>query len=173
MPLIRTWTPSGVNYRQEPLDPDKPVVMTGPVRGPVKLVDGTVYDVSDDYIEVASVAHAGELSHHIGIRHEVEGHPVHKPRDFTPTAEDPLPYNPLVDEFHHACTEHCDAGPQLSRTPAEVEDAFKARLHALGYGHLVGTEEHLEKLDHLGVLRERANATGSYDEAAAQHASEG
>lgn len=136
-----------VHYRQEPPDPSKPVLYAGPVSGPVELADGTVYEVSPDWVETASHAHAGELSHRICVRHEEEGHPLNRPRT------DPG-YDPLRDEFHHTCTDAC--GP-LARSPEEQEAAFEQRLQRLGYGHLVGTLRHVEKLAHLALMRARAN----------------
>jgi len=88
MPLIRTVGPDGVaNYRQDPPDPDKPVVLTGPVKGDITLADGTTYNVSDDFIEVENQAHADEVAHQIGLRHEAEGHPDHD-------ADNPFIYEP-------------------------------------------------------------------------------
>jgi hypothetical protein len=79
------------HYEQDPPDPSKPVVFTGPVKGPITLLDGTTYEVSPDFIEVQSHEHAGELSHHIGVRHETDGHPLH-------TDGEP---------FVHECTDAC------------------------------------------------------------------
>jgi hypothetical protein len=70
---------------------DGPVVVTGPITGRVSTADGTEYDVSEAVIEVASVEHAGHVSHAIGRRHEAEGHPLH-------AAEDP---------FVHECGPGC------------------------------------------------------------------
>ena len=160
MPLVRTRAGTDAdgrpvyNYRQDPLDPTKPVVFTGPIKGDVQLTDGTVYNVSDDWIETASAEHFGELSHHIGIRHEQDGHPDHKPRGFTGTADDPEPYNPLVDEFHHVCTSHC--GP-VARTADEQADQFAQRLQDLGHGHLVGTDDHADVVARLAAAHERHN----------------
>ena len=92
MSLIRTVGPDGVvNYRQDPPDPDRPVVFTGPIKGEITLTDGSTYNVSDDYVEADSHEAAGELSHYIGLRHESEGHPGH-------TEDEP---------FVHVCTEQC------------------------------------------------------------------
>lgn len=89
MPLVREFRDGVVHYRQDPLDPSKPVVLTGPVKGTVSLADGTTYNVADDYIEVESQDHADEVAHHIGVRLQAEGHPDHKdsavPFVYTPT----------------------------------------------------------------------------------------
>lgn len=124
------------NYRSD--DPSKPVVMTGPIKGTVTVSDGTVYNVSDDYIEVEA-GHEGEVAHHIGARHELEGHPSHKSRSFRGDEKDPAPFNPLVDEFHHVCTEHCGAS---RRSADEHLSDFDARLIAAGHADLIGTDAH-------------------------------
>lgn len=72
-------------------DGSAPVVITGPISGTVTTSDGTRYDVTDDVIEVESHAHAGEVSHAIGVRHETEIHPDH------------LDGEPFV----HECTDPC------------------------------------------------------------------
>lgn len=69
---------------------DGHVLLTGPVYGQITTDDGTSYDVSDAVIEI-DPAHAGELAHKIGVRHEEHGHPDHGPD------------NPFV----HECSEHC------------------------------------------------------------------
>lgn len=72
-------------------DPTKPVVYTGPnINGNVTLPDGTVYDVSEHYIEVEP-GHDGLLSHVLGMKFQDDGHPLHGP-------EEP---------FVHTCTDHC------------------------------------------------------------------
>ncbi|MEI7656104.1 MAG: hypothetical protein WCJ22_04960 [Actinomycetes bacterium] len=75
-------------------DGAKPVVLTGPISGPVVLTDGRVYDVSEPVIEVDSEEHAAHVSHLIGKRHETEGHPSHH-------ADDP---------FVHNCDDNCPEG---------------------------------------------------------------
>jgi hypothetical protein len=77
---------------------DGHVVMTGPITGAVTVPDGTEYDVSEPFIEVATAEHAGHVAHAIGVRHENEGtHPAHQP-----TAADPDP-----EPFRHVCTDTC------------------------------------------------------------------
>jgi hypothetical protein len=71
-------------------DPATRVVYTGPISGKVTLPDGTEYDVTDHFIEVAP-GHEGLVSCAIGKRHEAEGHPLHDPE---------IP-------FTHECTDHC------------------------------------------------------------------
>lgn len=61
------------HYLQD--DPTKAVVITGPITGTVELPDGTVYDVSDDLIEVEP-GHELLVSNAIGERHAAEGHPL-------------------------------------------------------------------------------------------------
>lgn len=143
MPLVREFLDGRVHYRQDPLDPSRPVLMTGPVKGPITLSDGTVYDVSGDYIEVASPEHAGELDHHIGLRHEVEGHPDNRSRG---TEE----YDPLADEYDHVCTDRC--GP-AARSDAEADAAFDARLQRLGHGSLIGGDRYRAARGELNRLR--------------------
>lgn len=72
---------------------DGHVVITGPAYGPVTTSDGTVYDVSEQVIEVGGPEHAGEVSHLIGVMHEERGHPDHAPGD----------------PFVHACSDECGA----------------------------------------------------------------
>jgi hypothetical protein len=72
---------------------DGHVVVTGKAYGPVTCSDGTVYDVSEQVIEVAGPVHAGEVAHLIGVLHEERGHPDHAPGD----------------PFAHACTDSCGA----------------------------------------------------------------
>jgi len=145
MPLLREYDPATgrVGYRQDPLDPDKPVLLTGPVKGPITLADGTVYDVSADAVEVASHAHAGELSHHIGVIHETEGHLSHGRRGT-------VDYNPLTDEYDHVCDATC--GP-AQRTDEQADNAYDDRLRRIGYGHLVGTADYAAARGELDRLR--------------------
>ena len=71
---------------------DGHAVFTGPyIAGTVTVPDGTVYDVTELVIEVASLEHAGHVSHAIGKRHEAEGHPLHG----------------VDDPFVHTCTDTC------------------------------------------------------------------
>lgn len=67
------------------------IIWTGPIFGKVTAADGTLYEVSDDFIE-APMKHHGEISHAIGARHTAEGHPKHT--------------NPDVP-YVHECTDHC------------------------------------------------------------------
>jgi len=83
---------------------DGHVVMTGPAYGPVTTSDGTVYDVSEQVIEVASPEHAGEVAHLIGLIHEERGHPEHAPDQ----------------PFVHLCTDSCGA---LKRDGMTVDQA--------------------------------------------------
>jgi len=82
--------------------PDGHVVFTGPAYGPVTTSDGTVYDVSEQVIEVASPEHAGEVAHLIGVIHEENGHPKQDPGD----------------PFAHRCTDSCGALKRDGTTPA-------------------------------------------------------
>lgn len=54
---------------------DGHVVMTGPITGQVTTSDGTLYDVTDPFIEVASEEHALQISDAIGAMHVSAGHP--------------------------------------------------------------------------------------------------
>ena len=87
MSLIREVGPDGAaHYRQDPPDPSKAVVFTGPIKGDVVLKDGTRYNVADDWIEV-DAGHAEEVAHRISRRFVDEGHPGH-------SAESPFVYEP-------------------------------------------------------------------------------
>ena len=94
MAITKTYlgdNPDGSAHFHYDAGPDGIVLMTGPVNGPLTLPDGTVYDVTDPYIEVASEEHAGLVSHLMGMRYEERGHPKDGPD--TP--------------FRHQCSEHC------------------------------------------------------------------
>lgn len=54
-----------------------PVVQTGPIGGTVTLTDGTVVDVSADYVEVPTQHVANEVVDLIAQRYADEGHPHH------------------------------------------------------------------------------------------------
>lgn len=56
-------------------DPDKPVVLTGPIRGTVRLADGSELDVSPIAVEADSEEHAAEIDRAIGKAWEEVGHP--------------------------------------------------------------------------------------------------
>jgi hypothetical protein len=146
MPLIREILDGRVHYRQDPLDPDKPVMFTGPVSKPVQLPDGTVVDVSPDFIELDSHEQAGLVSHLIGVAHETDGHPNHLSR----YADG---YDPFRDEFHHTCTAACG---ELARTPDEQEAEFAERLRRIGHGNRVGEDSFHETLSRLGAMRAAA-----------------
>lgn len=137
------------NYRQEPLDASKPVIYTGPhIKGSVTTSDGTVVNVSDDYVEVDSHEVAGEVSHHVGLLHEEEGHPAHLSRNHPD-------YNPLQDEFIHVCNDSCGAA---ARSGEEAEAAFNQRLESLGHADQIGTELHHQRLEHLAGAHRRISA---------------
>lgn len=55
------------------LEGDGHFLVTGPAAGLVRTADGTEYYVDDDVIEVASVEHAEEVSHQIGLQHMRRG----------------------------------------------------------------------------------------------------
>jgi len=115
--VTMTKTRLGTNEDGTPLyhyASDGHVVMTGPINGSVTVPDGTEYDVTEQFIEVASLEHAGHVSHAIGVRHEDEGHPAHQP-----TLADP---NPVP--FVHVCTDHCGAA---MRSADETVARFEAR----------------------------------------------
>lgn len=79
---------------------DGPLVMTGPVTGQVRLPDGTVYDVSEPFIEVAP-GHELALSDAIAERHVRDGHPRHD-------AEHPFVHTPST-LTHDGSTRFADA----------------------------------------------------------------
>lgn len=56
-------------------DSDKPVVLTGPIKGPVQLADGTQVDVTPIAVEADSEEHAAEIAHAIAKHWEKHGHP--------------------------------------------------------------------------------------------------
>ena len=56
-------------------DSDKPVVLTGPIRGLVQLADGSQVDVTAPAIEAESEEHAAEIAHVIGKHWAKHGHP--------------------------------------------------------------------------------------------------
>lgn len=88
-----TKTFQGLNEDGSPhylYETDDHAVVTGPAYGPVTCSDGTVYDVSEPVIEVASETHAGEVAHLIGVLHEEQGHPS----------------NPAL-LYIHECTDSC------------------------------------------------------------------
>lgn len=56
-------------------DPDAHIIMTGPIQGPVTLADGSVVDVTDDFVEATSQEQALAISDAIGTKHVEQGHP--------------------------------------------------------------------------------------------------
>ena len=52
-------------------------VFTGPIRGTVTLDNGTTIDVQPDVLYVDDADQAAEIAHKIGVRYQVEGHPMH------------------------------------------------------------------------------------------------
>lgn len=92
----------------------RPVVFTGPIYGTVTHPDGTTYDVSEQYIEVAP-GHEKHVSHLIGLRHEAEGHPNHQP-----TVDDPNP-----DPYVHTCSDKA-CGELASGSSESTPDSLTA-----------------------------------------------
>jgi hypothetical protein len=80
---------------------DGHAVITGPAYGPMTTSDGVTYDVSEPVIEVASLAHAGEMDHLIGVHHEEHDHPHH---------DSSVP-------FVHECSDTCGALRRDSASP--------------------------------------------------------
>lgn len=77
---------------------DGHALWTGPVKGPVTLADGTEYEVSADYIEVACDGHdengkptgrcdADEVAHLIAMKHVEDGHPTDETFTYEPPAK--------------------------------------------------------------------------------------
>jgi hypothetical protein len=120
---------SRFHYQQEPIDPSKPVCFTGPAKGNYTTDDGTVYNVSDDWVEFESMQHFGEVSHKVGLAHEQDGHPTHKPRNYVPTDDDPTPYAPETDEFVHVCNDLCGV---LARSPEDAVNSLAERVSRYG-----------------------------------------
>lgn len=101
-------------------DPTGLALATGPITGTVTLVDGTVYDVTETFIEVPSLEHANEISHWIGLRHEIEGnHPSHQPTDADPY---PAP-------FRHLCTPWCGPARRPDSDPMQAAALVRAALN--------------------------------------------
>jgi hypothetical protein len=69
------------------------VVRTGPISGTVALKDGTVYDLSEDYV-AHHPGHAGPLAHHIGMLHERAGRLQALDAD-----GNPIPFRHTCDDF--------------------------------------------------------------------------
>ncbi len=103
--------------------PDGHLVKTGPITGPVALPDGTVYDVTEEFIEVASLERGDAY-------HEDEGHPQHRP---TAGDQDPV-------AFVHVCSDHCG---ELARTPEETIASFEARTNV----------DHPRHAQHVAAIR--------------------
>ncbi len=106
MAITKTYlgvNPDGTPRFHYDVSPESHAVLTGPAYGPVTTTDGTVYDVSEPVIEVASAEHAGEVAHLIGVLHEEQGHPDHQPGD----------------PFVHLCTDTCGA---LKRDSVGVDE---------------------------------------------------
>jgi hypothetical protein len=76
------------NYAFDGSDGMEGVLKTGPVSGAIVLKDGTVYNVTDDFIE-HKPGHAGPINHHIEKLLEKAG--------------------TLMPGFHHACSDACGA----------------------------------------------------------------
>lgn len=77
------------------------VVVTGPVKGPVTLSDGTSYDVSPDVIEVASEDHKFEVMHQIGLKHNADGHPLRPGFEYAAPEDGSVPRPGEDDAPHH------------------------------------------------------------------------
>ncbi len=99
---------------------DGHLIMTGPITGSVTTPDGTSYDVSPAFIEVASLDHAGDVSHAIGMRHQEEGHPLH---------DSDVPF---VHECDNGCTPGQVAGSAAA--PAAAAPAASAPADATPKG---------------------------------------
>lgn len=95
-------------------DPTKPVVITGPIQGKVKIQHAGQeheYDVNEWAIEADHPEHAGLIAHEIGVRHEREGtHPLHSEQS----------------PFVHTCTlDHCG---EAAREGALTVEQMRAKL---------------------------------------------
>lgn len=127
------------HYSQETPDPNKPLVFTGAAKGTYRLADGRSYNVADDYVECDSYAHAGELSHLIGLDYELNQHPLAKVRGTKAAHPGEVDYDPVSDEYHHVCDWHCGS---LARTPEQHLAEWATRLASLeAAGHAVAAEE--------------------------------
>ena len=67
--------PDGSDHFLYELNGAEHVVATGPAIGLVQLADGTLYDVTDHYIEVATPEHATEVADKIHDQHIRRGTP--------------------------------------------------------------------------------------------------
>jgi hypothetical protein len=75
MAITRTYTgqnPDGTPHFD--IVADGPVILTGPVKGYITTADGTIYDVNEQFIEVAA-DHIDQVTDAIGMKHIEEGHP--------------------------------------------------------------------------------------------------
>ncbi|MGN6607949.1 MAG: phage tail fiber protein [Jatrophihabitans sp.] len=176
-------------------DPDEAVVYTGPnIGGSVTVSDGTVYDLSE-HVTVVRKGHEGEVSHHVGLRFESEGHPLHLEAGGEPflhhcTAACGEQARPVVDPFaafaaaraqqqtdaivdadvraHHAAALGTGSagGPSMARAGVAAENAALNGLDGTGSTNVIpDTSLHTADCGTTGAS-ENAN-TGSYARQAA------
>lgn len=65
-------------------------VKTGPVSGSVRLADGTVYDVTPEFVRFEIEGHGHRIAHHIAKIHEASGR-----------------LEAMTGSAVHTCTEEC------------------------------------------------------------------
>ena len=93
-------------------------MFTGPAIGWVKLADGTLYDVTRDFIAVETADHVTEVNHHIGLQHEA----THRFDQFIPETGERI-------VWQHTDCPHCDA-PKTLHFKTAAERTAAARKEA-------------------------------------------
>lgn len=108
-------------------DPTKTLVLTGPIYGPVRVPDGTEYDVSAPVIEV-TIGHELQVSDAIAARHAADGHPWHDdahPFFATPSGVSHNPDGTPSEVFAETVHEH--TAPDRDSSPPAVAAAVEAK----------------------------------------------
>lgn len=147
-------------------DPDKVLFYTGPLAmSDFLLADGTVYNVSDHAIQVASLDHAHELDHHLARSYEASG-VLDVPADESPTGE-------LV-KFAHPLCRFCTAADaytdqKMALASAAAENASLNGLTGVGSTNVMPFVSLHSASPGVSGLNENAN-TGSYARQAASWA---
>lgn len=77
----------------------KHVLLTGPIKGPVQLEDGTQVDVTPAVLEFDTQEEAAEVAHAIGLAWAKTGHPDDV--DIDPKTGDRVQRKFVYDDSHH------------------------------------------------------------------------
>ena len=139
-------------YSDDPVSDPLYAVITGPITGSVLSADGTPYNVTEHVIE-AALEHHGDISHAIGVRYELEGHP---------SLTDP------DAPFIHECTDICgdrqgtkSTDPTMALASSFAENAALNGLDGTGSTNVIPFASlHTATTSTTGAA-ENANA-GSY-----------